>query len=393
MSTNEQFDYIIAGAGAAGLSLVSSILSNKALGSKRILLIDQHMEPAKDKTWSFWSNESHPITQYASRSWRNVSVSAHQRYFSTKLSGLRYYCVKSEDYSTNIFSKIETSEQVTMLKASVLEFISDDSKVTVRTDKGDYSGDWCFQSVFKKPLHEAESQEEIRLLQHFMGWEIEVRRPLFRDDEVTLMDFDTPQGDGVTFFYVLPFTPTFALVEFTMFSAHMLSIDDYEMHIRRYLNDKFNLGSDDYTISRKEVGAIPMETVRFSPWLNARTLNMGMIGGHTKPSTGYTFMRIQSQVQRIVHNLVQDTEPHHDGGSSYRFRVYDMMLLSILDQHPQIGIQIFHDLFKKNSMELVFKFLDEKTNIIEELKIFSTLPYLPFLKSIVRMRTRILNGA
>jgi lycopene beta-cyclase len=136
-----------------------------------------------------------------------------------------------------------------------------------------------------------------------------------------------------------------------------------------------------------------MESTRFSGWLNRRTLSIGMVGGHTKPSTGYTFMRIQNQIRSIVDRLKRDENPVHSGGSSYRFRVYDIMLLSILAEDPKMGVQIFHDLFKKNSMELIFKFLDERTHFFEELKIFSTLPYIPFLKAIYRMRFRILSGA
>lgn len=393
MSTQDHYDYIIAGAGAAGLSLTRAILSSSILRSKRILLIDQHLKPATDKTWSFWAQPDNPVTELAFQHWQDITVSAYTHDFSTVLDKLRYYCIKSEEFSSRILKEVKESPQVTTLKASVSEITSDDSMVTVLTDKGVYTGTWCFQSVFKSPLNRDKEQHEIRLLQHFMGWEIEVQEPFFHENEVMLMDFDIPQGDGVTFFYVLPFSSTHALVEYTMFSPQMLSSETYEEEIRHYLKDKFNLSDGDFSVTRKEIGAIPMESVRYSPWLNPRTLNIGMIGGHTKPSTGYTFMRIQKQVESIVQSLQRDEKPGHAGTSSYRFRVYDIMLLSILDKNPLMGVKIFHDLFKKNSMELVFKFLDEKTHLLEELKIFSTLPYLPFLKSIYQMRSRIFSGA
>lgn len=404
MSTTKHFDYIIAGAGAAGLSLVHAILSSPALRSKKILLVDQNLSPASDKTWSFWVSPSHPITKMTSLNWSDVTVSAYENDFSSHLNRLKYYCIQSGAYTERLLKIASDSPQVTTLKARISRIIEDDSRVCVETDGGNFYASWCFQSVIASPLSMNKSQsnakagmdgasDEIRLLQHFMGWEIEVKKPLFNQENVTLMDFDTPQKSGVTFFYVLPFSTTYALVEFTMFSDKMLSDSEYEIEIRQYLKNKFGLTDVDYTLVRKEIGAIPMESTRFSGWLNSKTLSIGMVGGHTKPSTGYTFMRIQNQIQAIVDCLENGKVPVHYGSSSYRFRVYDIMLLSILAEDAKMGVRIFHDLFKKNSMELIFKFLDEKTNFFEEIKIFSTLPYIPFLKSIYRMRSRILSGA
>lgn len=393
MSTRAHYDYIIAGAGAAGLSLLHSILSSPTLKTKQILLVDQYLSPATDKTWSFWANQDEPVTKMATLRWKKVNVSAFNETFSTHLKGLNYYCIKSEAYTSALLTLAKDSPNVTRVKASIQQLIHLDNGVKVKTDAGVFTGEWCFQSVIQKKIIKKESQKEIKLLQHFMGWEIEVNSPLFKENEVTLMDFDTPQGDGVTFFYVLPFSETFALIEYTMFSEKMCSDLEYEAEIREYLKQKYQLDENDYTIRRKEIGAIPMESVRLAGTLNPRTLNIGMVGGHTKPSTGYTFMRIQRQVHSIVKRLEKGLKPVHEGGSSFRFRVYDIMLLSILEKDPSMGVKIFHDLFKKNSMELIFKFLDEKTHILEELKIFSTLPYLPFLASIYRMRVRILSGA
>ncbi len=393
MSTSTSYDYIIAGAGAAGLSLAHALLSSDVLSSKRILIIDKTLDPAIDKTWSFWADPSQSVTHFAYRSWQEVTVTAFHHHFHTNLKNLRYFCVKSEDFTAKILSEIQESPQITLLKASIEKVIAQPKSVTIYTNKGEYSGEWCFQSVIKKPQPTKGNQKEIELLQHFMGWEIQTKKPIFNKDEVILMDFDTQQGDGVTFFYILPFSKNYALIEHTMFSDSMLSEESYEEQIKAYLSKKFHLQNQDYQLVRKELGAIPMESTRFASWLNPRTMSIGMVGGHTKPSTGYTFMRIQKQVQSIVTSLEKNEKPFHDGASRYRFRIYDMMLLSILDQDPKMGVKIFHDLFKKNSMELVFKFLDERTHFLEELKIFSTLPYMPFLKAIYQLRSRILNGA
>ena len=55
------------------------------------------------------------------------------------------------------------------------------------------------------------------LKQHFLGWEVETANPVFDPQVVTLFDLRTPQREGITFFYTLPFSCTRALVEYTLF--------------------------------------------------------------------------------------------------------------------------------------------------------------------------------
>ncbi len=54
---NNRFDYIIAGAGCAGLSLLVRILQQEATKHKRILLVDRSNSSMLNKTWCFWEKE------------------------------------------------------------------------------------------------------------------------------------------------------------------------------------------------------------------------------------------------------------------------------------------------------------------------------------------------
>jgi lycopene beta-cyclase len=47
------YDYLITGAGAAGLSLAYH-LNQSGLSDKRILLIDRAPKTSNDRTWCFW---------------------------------------------------------------------------------------------------------------------------------------------------------------------------------------------------------------------------------------------------------------------------------------------------------------------------------------------------
>ena len=62
------------------------------------------------------------------------------------------------------------------------------------------------------------------LNQHFRGWEIETDRPVFNPQLPTLFDFRTPQDGHMRFVYTLPFAENRALIEYTLFSAHLAAI-------------------------------------------------------------------------------------------------------------------------------------------------------------------------
>ena len=127
-----------------------------------------------------------------------------------------------------------------------------------------------------------------------------------------------------------------------------------------------------------------MDNTPRKTFLNARTLCIGTSSGATKPTTGYTFTRIQQHSIEIVERLKSGQNPVDLKKSLFRFRLYDELLLKIIKNESYKTYSIFHKLFKHNKIDDVLKFLDEKSSIGEEIRIFASLPYLPFLKALVK---------
>ncbi|CAN5136389.1 lycopene cyclase family protein [soil metagenome] len=392
MSKTSSFDIIIAGAGASGLSLVWYLLQSEILRDKQILLLDLSLEPADDKTWCFWEDAILPQKDLIFHTWETLQVRAFDDVITETLSQYRYHCMRSLDYSRSILDMARSHNSITMLEAEIEGFDSDEEYAIVHTKKGSFSADWIFQSALK-PKGFYSQRVDISLKQHFMGLEIETKKPVFDPDKVVLMDFDTSQKQGITFFYILPFSKTNALVEFTLFSEKVLSKDEYAAGITLYLQNRYGLGVENYTVNRTEIGAIPMEDRRYPAWYTTRVLNIGTAGGLTKPSTGYTFTRIHRHCKSIVKDLEKGITPSVTNRSEYRFRVYDIMFLYLLKTDPSVSKKIFHNLFKRNSFDRVLQFLEEDTHPGQELSIMASLPSVPFLKAIYKMKHRIFTGA
>lgn len=389
----KQVDFIIAGAGASGLSLLHRMMSHPFFEQSSILVIDQSLKPNTEKTWCFWSKEQDPYgyESMLEHSWPSLSVGSYHVRRSESISPYVYHCLKSESFSTSILDQANNVDNVTLLEASIESFSQEGNYAIVNTSEGVYRAKWCFQSVLSKPSDSSKTSD-IQLIQHFTGWEITTSSPAFDPSTALLMDFNTPQGNGLTFMYALPFSETDALIECTLFSKSRMDETFYEESIKNYLESQFNLTQDQYSITRRESGNIPMETTSYAPRINERTLSMGVWAGHTKPSTGYTFSRIQTQVDRVITQLVSGVEPTPAGQSPTRFRIYDLMLLSILDHEPANGLPIFDTLFKRNSIHDILRFLDESSHLGQELWIFSRLPYAPFFRSMARHPLKILHG-
>jgi lycopene beta-cyclase len=198
-----------------------------------------------------------------------------------------------------------------------------------------------------------------------------------------MFDFRTPQQGLMRFFYVIPSSPTEALVEYTLFSEHLLERELYDDAIEQYISDILKIG--DYEIVEEEFGVIPMTNYVFPTTKGRHIINIGSAGGSSKPSSGYTFLRIQKHVQKIVHAMEAGKSPVISANSPARYRFYDSVLLNILKNHGQLSERIFTTMFKNNSISQIFRFLDEEGGLPNDLKIITSLPPWPFLKSTVQL--------
>lgn len=388
------FDYIIAGAGASGLSLLWELMQSDVAKESSILLLDSSLVPDDSKTWCFWSKDEFKLNPLIHHTWSHIEVTAKQQTFTEPLSDYTYHALKSIDFTRYILEQAENDTRITFCECTVDEFSESGEQVIVHTNKGNFHGKMIFQSI-KNPAVSAAGKKEAALIQHFIGWEIETDCALFDPETALLMDFDVPQKNGVTFMYLLPYSPKTALIEYTVFSENTLPPEEYEDELKHYIRTLLaSSGNPEsgYRILRKEEGEIPMSAERFSPWYCKQVYTLGIVGGHAKPSTGYTFSRVQKRARQLVTALEKGEKLPDNWPSSYRFRVYDLMLLYQLKHNPDVSLTIFKDLFEHNSMDQVFQFLDEQTNFLQELILFSTLPYTPFFQSIWRMRHTILTG-
>ena len=174
------------------------------------------------------------------------------------------------------------------------------------------------------------------MLQHFSGYEITTDHDVFDSTTAILMDFRCDQSRGMHFIYCLPFSARNALVESTLFSPTLAPKPFYDSAIRRYLKEI--IGIDDYRITRREKGVIPMATL---PPRDPNLTGIGANGGAIRPSSGYAFSFIQKQIDQII-TSAKPGQPLTVKTPHSRFELFmDGIFLRVIRHHPALAPQIF----------------------------------------------------
>ncbi|MEO1438541.1 MAG: lycopene cyclase family protein, partial [Bacteroidota bacterium] len=180
------------------------------------------------------------------------------------------------------------------------------------------------------------------------------------------------------FFYVLPYEKDEALIEYTVFSQSRSNTINLDELILPYVHERYELL--DFEPLRKEVGTIPM-TTGLIPSNTDRHLRIGLAGNAAKPSSGYAFSNIQRQTAAIVRSIQDEGIPALPKARS-RFQWYDKLMLTVLSEKYASGNELMWQLLSRNRPDKVFAFLSEDSFIHQEAKLFTTLPWAPFLKAV-----------
>jgi lycopene beta-cyclase len=61
-------------------------------------------------------------------------------------------------------------------------------------------------------------------------------------------------------------------------------------------------------------------------------------------------------------------------------------MLQVMHHNGQLMAYIFIQLFQKNSIHDIFRFLDEEASLPDDIRLISTLPKLPFLKALMKVK-------
>ena len=374
------YDFVIAGAGCSGLSLATSLA--KANLKQSILLIDNNIHTNQDKTWCFWDTPNSSVLPFTTTVWQNLTFYSDNYEKREKILPFNYVGVKSEDFYKYSYEVLKNAKNIDIVEENIECIYGLESGACLETKTQKFHCRYLFNSTSISSGHFERHSSYYSLKQQFQGWFIKIEKPVFEKKTATFMDFRTEQHQDVRFFYVLPYSDREALIEYTIFSKQLLADEAYDEQIEKYIQETLQI--EKFTIIEKEKGVIPMEFIHPDTTHN-HIIPIGIVGGALKPSTGFAFSLIQKQVEQIIKSIQSDNLPLCNKKIQNRFSFYDTILLHLLQKKEINKSAIFISLFKGNNIGTILTFLSEKTGILGEMKIFSTLPIKVFIGALIEI--------
>tara|TARA_S200000501_G_scaffold31898_1_gene26765 strand:+ start:589 stop:987 length:399 start_codon:yes stop_codon:yes gene_type:complete len=111
-----EFDYIIIGAGCAGLSLAYELNLHKKLDNKTLAIIEPREEYSRDKTWSFWKVIDHNFDDCVKKTWKNFSINIPKKTKHLECISYPYQSIDSGLFYEKINNKLKENKNIFFFK-------------------------------------------------------------------------------------------------------------------------------------------------------------------------------------------------------------------------------------------------------------------------------------
>ncbi len=397
-----RYRYIILGAGCAGLSLVWYLLERGV--TEPILVLDRKKAFVNDRTWCFWDVEPTPFTTLARHRWDSWTIRTDAGETVSHSPLAPYVALYAEDFYRAVGERITLAPNVELRLGTTIQdagCTEITSGVRVSTDHGIFEGDFLIDALaLSGSRFPVAKERDISFLQVFRGQFVRTNRDVFDPMQTTLMDFTVPQPpQSNCFMYVLPSSPRTALVE----NTYLLSTDGRSLAkdalveasditvnreaIADYLRKRYGLSKRDFQVETEESGIIPMTSRRFPPRVGERIWRIGMGGGATRPSSGYTFLRIQRQCRELAATLAGELSPHRLASPPLdrsKHAILDIIFLEAMRSKPTLVPEYFQRLFRQAPTSSVVRFLTEHDTFYDDLSVLISLPCLDFALAALR---------
>ena len=360
---DRNFDLLMIGGGCASLSLARRA---KDLPHPHVAVIEGKTR-RQDHAWGFFDSAiTAEASAMARKKWHAWQIITDAGTITHQSDTRPYTCLESKAWLT--FCQKEARQHG-------VEFIQDTmtgyGSGGVVTKSGNYNAPIILDS---RPLTIPEGM----MIQHFIGHEVQVNKPVFDSNTAILMDFRCDQSRGIHFIYVLPFSPYQALVESTMFSPKIEDTAFYETAIDDYL--AAHCGVTEKIILRREQGAIPMGVIIDD---QDHSLAIGGRGGAIRPSSGYAFGFIQKQIDGLIKKLKEGQIPQDLSPHAPLDLWMDRIILTVIRHNPTLAPRLFHAMAKALTGDEMARFMSGYADHALRLKVIMAMPKWPFLKAVL----------
>ena len=376
-------DLLILGGGAAGLSLARR-LAEQGMTAPRTLVLESRVDYADDRTWCFWMHPSAQLTHLVRRRWAKVSLASPTERVLVDCPEFPYALLPSGGFYQDSRECLARSERVRL--AMGVAVLGAPHKVDglweVETSAGVQRARWIVDTRPPAPLAEGAAV----LWQSFLGQEIEAAGPVFDPTVAEIMHFTEGEAGQILFHYLLPLSPTRALLEVTAFSPKPAGPDAFRAELNRFIDRR--LEGRRYQLRREEHGILPMGLPTPAPSADPTYVRAGLMAGGARASSGYAFQRIQRWAESCAQSLADGHGPRPHAADGWILGRMDALFLQVLRRRPELAPTLFLAMFRKVAPARLARFMSDQATLLDNLAVIAALPPGPFLRELFRPAPR-----
>ncbi|MEL6390268.1 MAG: lycopene cyclase family protein, partial [Bacteroidota bacterium] len=180
----EHYDYIICGAGLAGLSLAMR-LSEPEYSHLKVLVVDRDRKKTNDRTWSFWIRpEEQRFPELYLKTWDRLAFYGDRVDRTFDISPFQYHTIRGIDFYNHALAKIDEVDHISFAHGDVRQVQNHGDVVHVQLGDQKVSCRYAIDSIVRS----FPEDNKLFVWQHFMGWEVESDVDHFDDEVATYMD-------------------------------------------------------------------------------------------------------------------------------------------------------------------------------------------------------------
>jgi lycopene beta-cyclase len=358
----------IRGAGLSGLSIARELLRRQPGISISIFDLRPRL-PHPQRTFCFFHTDEAFCAPCPTLTWQSVTFRGRSFERRIEVPMTPYTMIRGDDFFESILKELESLGVSFYWSCAHVDIDGDTIQTDGRTLKFDRVVDAAFQPSTASSL----------LWQSFGGVWVRSASPVFDPTTAILMDLqESSESAPVSFLYVLPTSPTTALIEHTTFSPAPLPPEHHLEHCTSWMQR--HIGQD-IEILEHERGAIPMGLRTLRP--NGRYVT-GSNAGAVRPATGYAFLAIQRHSRSLSERILRRTT---DAPEIYPrwLKAGDQLFLQALANSPTDGGTLLENLLSRSPAHALVAFLSGNASFGQALSVWLSVPKLAMIKALLRI--------
>jgi lycopene beta-cyclase len=348
--SSPRYDVVLVGGGLAAMLLINELRSAMP---QRVAIVDPTPPPERPTVhWSYWSRQRTPYDEFAIGAWRQARTADRP---PESIAPYTLRLVRSGDVFAHLAARLE-SAPLEWIRASARSISSrGDGMYEVATDDATLLARWVFDSVCDiTPAFP--SPQRPRAVLSGTGIRVATDRAVFDAATATLLD----PLDDQSFAYLLPLSPTEALLESASFGPVPKGAG--EAQLLRYLRDRHP--GVNFDVGHAEYGEIPLG---FAPSRTAgpRHVLLGTKRGLVKPSAGYGVVRMAREAEHLARLWRRGASLPPTRRAPRWWGLLDTGFLQLAARDPRLPLELVRRVLRDMPLSVSLRFIDEELPVGE----------------------------